>query len=234
MAAINPAVSETAVIENLRALNLSGAKQANTESSLFLRLPAELRNQVYELVITRHFRLRGRRQSTYPSSHDSRSHPASRSTALALLSVNRQVYLETRLLPFQLNTIILPKFPYQLSRYDGRRFFLRRYTHVLEGLQEWLRREIRHLDLHLDAEDLNRLSKRDYHYAAYRGSEPRFGSQGQTGLGGLNLWVDLFHDDLEGLGHWIAGRLPMLPSLETLTVNQCVIVLSKGHGPQAG
>jgi hypothetical protein len=86
----------------------------NSTSSPLLRLPAELRNQIYEYVFG------GRRQlikplgqhqqqsaTTEEAEKGEQSNANLRPTNLSLLSTSRQLHLKTALLPYKLNTWVI-------------------------------------------------------------------------------------------------------------------------------
>jgi hypothetical protein len=81
--------------------------EANQRNSPLLRLPAELRNQIYELVL-RHDCLSlalGRYLNLQPI----RLYPDPGSRTLALLRVCRQDHFEAALLPYSLNTFVFTR-----------------------------------------------------------------------------------------------------------------------------
>jgi len=233
--------SQNAGMEELTASNSNAPAQSPVNISIFFRLSPELRNQVYKLVLTRPFCLPGPPQCTQLLPHlpqDKETQPASKSTALALLQVNRQIYLETRFLPFQLNKIILPKVRYPAFYFGGRQCYLRTYIQVLEGLQVWQRTEIRHLELHFNSDDLKTLRNNKVYWAWYWSAKLASGQHSQRGTSAYqSSKADRRHGygaDLDELGLWIAPRLTMLTSLKTFTIDETDIALSNNGGSQAG
>ena len=81
----------------------SHSTKRNAQSSFLLRLPAELRTEIYTYALSGNTFLLKERFARSPSQHQP-TEPKS----LALLSTCCQVYNEARLLPFKLNTLHFP------------------------------------------------------------------------------------------------------------------------------
>jgi hypothetical protein len=93
----------------------------NTTESLLLRLPGEIRNQIYEQVFG---------QRTYGFWVHSFKATYTQPNDLALLGVCRKIYAEARLFPFSLNTFCFPH-------------FLKSYHTLMMGLEATERQVIR-------------------------------------------------------------------------------------------
>ena len=155
------AIMEHSITEDMATLSIAKPEQTTLTAPLLLRLPAELRIKIYELVLIQPFRIHYRPLPTeYPPPPPSTEVP--RSTALALLEVCRQIYQETRLLPFQLNTIVLPKIPAPEIVYGGRRDYLRTYNRTLDRLKVWQMGEIRHLEVHTNMEEQGKMTSIEF------------------------------------------------------------------------
>lgn len=102
--------------------------------SPLLRLPLEIRLQIYRHALTL-----SSPETPKISTHT--SNPIFLGTiATALLLTNRQVYLETRLLPFQVNNFNFIKW-YGSSIYNARRF--------LQRLDTWQRAALKSMEIHV-------------------------------------------------------------------------------------
>ena len=100
-----------------------------------LALPAEIRLQIYGLVLAQ--------TTCFRHSH---TRPPSQGTALSLLRVNRVIYNEARLLPFQISDIAFQK-------WYGSSIFC--CTAFLKSIQDWQRREVRTLSLTVNGRELS-------------------------------------------------------------------------------
>ncbi|MCJ1245123.1 hypothetical protein MMC30_002324 [Trapelia coarctata] len=233
---------EHAIAEELAAPDAGRSEQPVMEAPFLLRLPAELRVQIYEWALTRPLRLPYRQPSAQhipQPPQAGKDQPAAKSNALALLEVCRQIYQETRLLPFQLSKIILPKMPSSLLIYGGRRDYLRVYSRALEALQYWQQKQIRHLEVHTNMEDLAKLKSNDFFHGVRQWVRTAGRGQNEKTLDALrrqriSTYARDSVADPEEIGQWIARRLVMLTSLETFIIDATDIALSKDFGPQAG
>ncbi|MCJ1377321.1 hypothetical protein MMC17_000415 [Xylographa soralifera] len=110
------------------------SKSINLTPHLFA-LPAEIRLQIYGLVLAQ--------TSCFRHSH---TRPPHAGTALSLLRVNRAIYNEARLLPFQLSDIAFQK-------WYGSSIFC--CTAFLKSIENWQRREVRTLHLTVNGRELS-------------------------------------------------------------------------------
>ena len=169
-----------------------------------LTLPAEVRLQIYGLVLAQ--------ASCFRHAH---TRPPYQGTALSLLRVNRTIYHEARLLPFQLSQIAFQKW------YGSSMFCC---TAFLKSILAWQRREVRTLDLAVNGRELSGWQAREgwlqvcelMSTAAPVSGDVRMMMLTINGTRGFN-WVDLLSVDAA----WVADGLRKLTSLKTL-----VIVLS--------
>ena len=79
-----------------------GSTERNQRESPLLRLPLELRDQIYEYVTI---------DDSYCGNDGVYDAGSKRKNAFAVRAICRQIYLETRTLPFTLGIFWLPKFP---------------------------------------------------------------------------------------------------------------------------
>ncbi|MCJ1401707.1 hypothetical protein MMC11_004924 [Xylographa trunciseda] len=100
-----------------------------------LTLPAEIRLQIYGLVLVQ----------TNCFRHSHARHPL-QGTALSLLRVNQAIYNEARLLPFQVSEIAFQKW------YGSSVFCC---TAFLKSIEDWQRREVRTLNLTVNGRELS-------------------------------------------------------------------------------
>lgn len=212
------------VIKGMEASTLDEPEQP-APVSLFLRLPAELRLQIYELVLTQEFGLpcpyRARNQQTPQSQKIS---------VVALLQVNRQIYFETRRLPYQLIAFALPNpflGPFVRDRdlgysvHDRNSSFITYFKDLLRSLQHWQKCEIRHLVLPITDNELEELWRKERSCAVLRITQiESIGNE--LDLAHLYaeqvLDVSELHTNLEKAGHWIAARFYTMTSLEKITI----------------
>jgi len=236
------AVMEHTATEKLAALSLDKTEQPVMEAPLLLRLPAELRIKIWELVLTRplylHYPQRFLQYPPQPSQAE-KDQPAPKSNTLTLLQVCRQIHQETRLLPFHLNTITLPKLPSPELVYGGRRAYLRTYNRALETLQIWQMQEIRYLEVHTNLEEMNKLNTTDFFDGLQRWVKFASGSDNELTWDTLTRQcIDAYAredvEELEEMGQWIALRLTWLTSLESFTIDATPVALGRDDNPRAG
>ncbi|MCJ1287448.1 hypothetical protein MMC26_006799 [Xylographa opegraphella] len=111
------------------------ASISTNETLHLLALPTEIRLQVYGHVLAQ--------TDCFRHSH---TRPPSQSTALSLLRVNKAIYNEARLLPFQLSSI-------NFQKWYGSSVFC--CTAFLKSIQDWQRREVRTLSLTVNGRELS-------------------------------------------------------------------------------
>ena len=204
----------------LRSLTIGGTK---SKFSPFLRLPAELRLHIYKLVLTQDFSL------SCPHSIRVHQTPQPRKgNALSLLQVNRQIYCETRRLPFQLNIITLRN-PFQRSFVRDEAFsFLDYFKDLLDSLLGWQKCVIRQLEISITNEEMQKL----------KGYEMEHGMLNISAHGGIFTerrimymhWVLEVCTELasvEKFGHGIAARLSMMTSLKKITIAGTEVILQQ-------
>lgn len=128
-----------------------------TSAFPFLQLPAEIRNHIYELVFTQdiHFHHRS----------DKGKEPPSRNNMLSVLLLNRQMYAETRLLPFNFSTFVFNKA--LTASVVPSIYFTRDCMDLLDGLPDWQRSEIRHLEFPVAKGELKDFLHTDIHSACW-------------------------------------------------------------------
>ncbi len=187
--------------------------------SLFLRLPAELRLRIYELVLTRTYTMfhPSLNPKTYGQPRQKTPRPQNRNV-VALLKVNRQINHETRLLPFQLGKLNVADHFTWCVKLDGNLSYLGYVNGTLESLQPWQRGEIRNLELQITKKHLKWLIWQEYSVAMrtmrenvreFRQVYPSL-AQANAVEGGEGL--------LEDTAHWAAGYLLMLTPLAKMTL----------------
>jgi len=111
------------------------APKSTKSAHHLLTLPAEIRLQIYGLVLAQ--------TDCFRHSH---TRPPHQGAALSLLRVNKAIYNEARLLPFQLSEIAFQK-------WYGSSIFC--CTAFLKSIQDWQRREVRSLDLTVNGRELS-------------------------------------------------------------------------------
>ena len=244
MAATDSDVSLQEVDKNLTALVLTEPEQPvvdgitestaevskdETEKALvsapaFFRLPAELRLQIYQLVLTRKFCL------SWPNitqASPTPTRPPSRHS-VALLLVNRKIHFETRQLPFQLGTFVLGD-PYQDCFVHRKASFIDYIKDILQSLQDGQKCEIRHLELSVNVAELQEL-----YIIELRKMISRY-RQDANEVEGRMVWAyfDLFvrvcgqSSALKGRVHWIASCLRTMASVQKFTVAGTEITLDR-------
>lgn len=190
-----------------------------TNGSPFLRLPAELRLRIYELVLTRTYTLfhPSLNPKTYGQPWQKTPRPQN-SNAVALLKVNRQIHHETRLLPFQLGKLTVADHFTWCVKLDGGLSYLGYVNGTLLSLQPWQQCEVRNLELGTTKEHLKRLIWREYRLVmrtmrenvrTFRQTNPSL-AQANAVEGGEGL--------LEDTAHWAAVHLLMLTPLAKMTL----------------
>jgi hypothetical protein len=187
--------------------------------SLFLRLPAELRLRIYELVLTRTYTMF--HPSLNPKTYGQPGQkipPPQKSNAVALLKVNRQIHHETRLLPFQLGKLTEADYFTWCVKLDGGLSYLGYVNGTLQSLQPWQQREIRNLELGTTKGHLKRLIWREYRFVmrTMRGNVRRF-RQAYPSLAQANA-SEGGEGWLEDTAHWAAVHLLMLTPLAKMTL----------------
>ncbi|MCJ1245122.1 hypothetical protein MMC30_002323 [Trapelia coarctata] len=229
MAAMNSEVLLQEVIKGLATSNLNGPHPAMIQAPVppFLRLPAELRLQIYELVLARGFCL-----SHPQSTRKKRRRPPRKCNPVALLQVNRQIYLETRLLPFKLNTFTLHN-PFRVGLVCHRKFSCIDYFEdLLQPLQDWQRCGIRQLELGITMKEMYKLTSYELNHAALRGPARTGGFFSKEERPYICQVLDVCKTNdpsVEKIGHWIAARLWIMgmTSLETISIAGTDIRLKK-------
>ncbi|MCJ1406754.1 hypothetical protein MMC19_000822 [Ptychographa xylographoides] len=184
-------------------------QQPQIRSSLF-RLPLEIRLQIYELILAqigcpRHCPIK----------------PPRGVSALSLLRINRAIYNEARLLPFQKSEIVF-------QRWYGSSVFC--CNGFLKSIQPWQRQEIRALNLAINGRELDGWQAREgwLQMCALLGEQ----ASSQTGLRSLIMGINgtrgfLWENVLKEDASWVVDGLDHLKSLTTL-----VVTLVDGHVEQ--
>jgi hypothetical protein len=218
-----------AVMRVPSAIGLTEADSPVTKGSRLMRLPAELRLQIWRLVFaqtTFTLTCSGDASNTHSQPSQPTQVPCGKNT-VALLKVNRLIYSEARLFPFQFGYFsVLDYFSWYMGT-NGRTSYFTYHNNVLQSLQDWQRCEIRHLRLKVVNPDMKLFVWREYNMAmSTRRDNPRGFRQAYKLLARM--------DDGEGkvgleedIGHWIAGNLPTLPALETVMVGFNKVALDR-------
>lgn len=242
MAATDSDVSLQEVDQNLTALvstepeHVNGMTESNPEvlmdetekvpvaAPAFFRLPAELRLQIYQLVLTRKFCL------SWPKSTQASPTPTRPPSkhSVALLLVNRKIHFETRQLPFQLGTFVVGD-PYQDCFVHRKASFIDYIEDILQSLQDGQKSEIRHLELSVTVAELQEL-----YFIELRKMISRY-RQDANEVEGRMVWAyfDLFvrvcgqSSALKGRVHWIASCLRTMASVQKFTVAGTEITLDR-------
>jgi len=201
-------------------MGLTEADNPVTEGSRLMCLPAELRLQIWELVFAQtNFTIAypDNTLNTHPQPSQPTQAPWNKNT-VALLKVNRLIYSEARLLPFQIGFFsVLDYFSWYMGT-NGRTSYFTYHNNVLHSLQDWQRREIRYLQLRVVNPDLKLFIWREYNMAMSTRRDNPLGfrqayqllARMDDGEGGARLQEDI--------GHWTAGHLTALPALKTVMV----------------
>lgn len=242
MAATDSDVSLQEVDKNLTALvstepeHVNGMTESNPEvlmdetenvpvaAPAFFRLPAELRLQIYRLVLTRNFCLSWHK-STQASPTPTR--PSSKHS-VALLLVNRKIHYETRLLPFQLGTFTLGD-PYQDCFVHRKGSFIDYFEDILQSLQDGQKCEIRHLELSVTVAELQELYMIEFRKMISRYRQDANEVEGRIVWEYLDMFVRACGQStgLKGRVHWIASCLRTMASVQKFTVAGTEITLDR-------
>jgi len=200
-------------------------KKTRVSGPSFFRLPAELRLHIYGLVLTQKHCLSPPKGIQVKQASTQASQ---KSNLVALLLVNRQIHLETRRLPFQLNTFILGD-PYEDCFVHRKVSFIDYFEDILQPLQDWQKCEIRHLELSVTEAELHELCIIELMemISRYR--------QGVNEVEGQTVWVhlEMFTRACgQGAGlqervHWITSCLRKMVSMQKVTVAGTEITLDK-------
>ncbi|MCJ1471787.1 hypothetical protein MMC13_000428 [Lambiella insularis] len=175
--------------------------QKPSTTSLLLDLPAEIRLQIYGLALAQ--------SSCFRHSHTRPPHPG---TALALLRVNRSIYDEARLIPFQRSQI-------EFQKWYGSSMFC--CITFLKTIEDWQRREIRTLDITVNGRELDGWQAREgWHPVCELLKTER---SAPVGLRSMTLkingtrgfsWGNVLKTDAA----WVCGGLRKVTSLRSLLI----------------
>jgi len=222
-------------------ISSQGMEPAVSSEAAFSRLPAEMRNQIYELVFRQTYSvsrpgpagnmqtgISQNVQSSEGTEASGSTPPAQKPNPVALLEVNRQIYNETRLLPFHLGTLTVLDYYKWFTDTNGGPSYLSFIKHTLKSLRTWQRAEIRHLELGVTPRVLKLFIWKEYNVAMRSGDRNNRGfRQLFQILAQLNNDASTNPEVLGEVGHWIAGHLPGLTALETVSIAGTDIAISR-------